>query len=419
MEKYINIKTLELEEAKGTNTFTFNDDESIESIEVKLSETFIGMSEGELEQLTNVINDALSDTDEQMQKFDISHWVSNRSFGELKDMFEDGEILVPDMQRNYIWTPQQSSRLIESIVMGLPIPPLFLLETGRNKYEVIDGLQRLTTITNFMLGKSWKGDVSRPAKLSGNILVDLKGKSYDQLEKEDKIKIKRSTIPLIEFKQFSPDNKNAKFLIFERINTGSQKLTAMQVRKALNYGVFMQELYDLRAENKIIIDCLTKKEIKDDGFEELILRSIAVSELYKNNIDYQKSLKEMLNSFVMQNGALPLKTFHVSEKLENIKALLEINTGIITSLNSKGQNTNRVNKSIFDALFSAIPSEKMSESDLEVFSENVEAVIKSQFFIDGDVEKGENVDNIFKFGTNNKNVIFSRIDLIKRVLDDK
>ena len=70
--------------------------------------------------------------------FKIKHWVSNRSFGELIDMYENKEIKIPEMQREFVWNSIKSSRLIESIVLGLPIPPLFLLEVNDNEYEIID-----------------------------------------------------------------------------------------------------------------------------------------------------------------------------------------------------------------------------------------------------------------------------------------
>ena len=85
---------------------------------------------------------------ESLLSYNIKHWVSNRSFGELIDMYENGEIRKPEMQREFVWDAQKSSRLIESILIGLPIPPLFFLEVGKNEYEVIDGYQRLVVFVN-------------------------------------------------------------------------------------------------------------------------------------------------------------------------------------------------------------------------------------------------------------------------------
>lgn len=92
----------------------------------------------EVEEQVKVLFDNES-TDKSISTYNIKHWVSNRSFGELIDMYQNNEIIKPDMQREFVWDSQKSSRLIESIVLGLPIPPLFLMEVGKNQYELIDG----------------------------------------------------------------------------------------------------------------------------------------------------------------------------------------------------------------------------------------------------------------------------------------
>ena len=180
---------------------------------------------GELdEEIENKISDLFESGEEKesITTYKIKHWVSNRSFGELIDMFNCGEIRKPAMQREFVWDAQKSSRLIESIVLGLPIPPLFLLEVGNNQYELVDGFQRLTTVANFVNGNPWNNIESAKkktvSKLSGKIIKELIGKSFKQLEPEYQRIIKRSTIPLIEFRQIGPDDYSSKYLIFERIN---------------------------------------------------------------------------------------------------------------------------------------------------------------------------------------------------------
>lgn len=70
-------------------------------------------------------------------------------------MFQEGDIQIPDVQRKFVWDTNKYSKLIESILIGLPIPPLFFMDIGNNSYEVIDGLQRLTAISNYILGNKW------------------------------------------------------------------------------------------------------------------------------------------------------------------------------------------------------------------------------------------------------------------------
>ena len=120
-----------------------NEDDFME----KLSSNNIIVSEDINENIREIFESVNLDISKATKKdedinFNIKHWVSNRSFGELIDMYENKEILIPDMQRAFVWDSFRSSRLIESIIMGLPIPPLFLLEVDKNVYEIIDGYQR-------------------------------------------------------------------------------------------------------------------------------------------------------------------------------------------------------------------------------------------------------------------------------------
>ena len=117
--------------------------------------------------------------------YDIKHWVSNRSFGELIDMYESQEITKPEMQREFIWDSLKSSRLIESIILGLPIPPLFLLEIGKNKYEIIDGYQRLITLVNYVTGKPWYDNQKKVKKLASKLsskllLHEIRGNTFKE-----------------------------------------------------------------------------------------------------------------------------------------------------------------------------------------------------------------------------------------------
>ncbi|MGL6119471.1 MAG: DUF262 domain-containing protein, partial [Fusobacteriaceae bacterium] len=122
---------------------------------------------------------------QSLNQYNIKHWVSNRSFGELIDMYENDEIIKPDMQRSFVWDSLKCSRLIESIIMGLPIPPLFLLEVDTNKYEIIDGFQRLTALYNFINGNPWNSDENSnkkvTSKLSSKVSEEIKGKTFKTL----------------------------------------------------------------------------------------------------------------------------------------------------------------------------------------------------------------------------------------------
>ena len=239
--------------------------------------------------------------------FEIKHWVSNRSFGELIDMYASGEIKKPDMQREFVWDSLKSSRLIESIILGLPIPPLFLMESGKNVYEIIDGFQRLTTIFNFVKGNPWYESPTSVRKFSSRLsnklmIEDIKGKKFSELDAEHQRTIKRSTIPLIEFKQLDPDNSSSKYLIFERINTGSEKLNSMQIRKALAHGQFVKDLYKYGNENQKFKTLFSTTALRRDVHIEAFLRTIVMRDIYYGEyINETTGINNILNEYCEKN----------------------------------------------------------------------------------------------------------------------
>ncbi|WP_432372195.1 DUF262 domain-containing protein [Staphylococcus chromogenes] len=258
--------------------------------------------------VTELFDSKFEEISGKLEEFEIKHWVSNRSFGELIEMYEEDEITIPIMQRNFVWDSVKCSRLIESIILGLPIPPLFLIEVDSNKYEVIDGLQRITAISNFVKGRPWNYSKEREriskgkAKLSKLVDESIAGKSFNQLNENFQRKIKRSTIPLIEFKQLTPDNYNSKYLIFERINTGSQKLNSMQIRKSLASGEFMIDLYRKCEENNLLKSIFTKTALKKDLHVEAYLRTYVFNKLVNNEFTTRNhGIKNILNDFCEKN----------------------------------------------------------------------------------------------------------------------
>ena len=127
----------------------------------------------------------------QAKDFSIREFLSMRQDGEL--------ILQPEYQRNYVATVQIASRLIESILLDVPIPVIYLAEEKDGSYSVIDGQQRLTSFLSFLDGKFPNGEEFR---LSGlKVLSELNRKKYEQLDKDAQTKIKTTTIHSIIIKK--------------------------------------------------------------------------------------------------------------------------------------------------------------------------------------------------------------------------
>lgn len=298
-----------------------------------LDEMFINLEKyGQVDEETeNKIRDLFENENnrDSVKAYNIKHWVSNRSFGELIDMFNFGEIKKPAMQREFIWDAQKSSRLIESIILGLPIPPLFLLEVGNSEYELIDGFQRLTTVANYVNGEPWNvvsnGKKKRKSKLSGRIMEELIGKSFDQLAPEYQRIIKRSTIPLIEFRQIGSEDYSSKYLIFERINTGSVKLNSMQIRKSLAYGNFINSLYETADSCDKLKGLFSNNAIKKDAHVEALLRIIVMSDIYYRGYNVEKAgINNILNGYCEINKNKEIAKIYKVELPDAIELMYSI-----------------------------------------------------------------------------------------------
>ena len=163
------------------------------------------------------------------------------SISEWASLYEGNEIDIhPEFQPFFRWTPYQKSRLIESLLLGIPIPPIFVSQSGDGVWEVVDGLQRLSTIYEFMgILKDKQGNYKPKLKLERpNILTALEGKMWDEeedspnyLTPQQRLVIKRSKIDVnIILRESDPATK---YELFNRLNTGGTQLSDQEVRNSI------------------------------------------------------------------------------------------------------------------------------------------------------------------------------------------
>lgn len=211
------------------------------------------------------------------------------SLGEIANLYKDGELrLHPEFQREFRWTDKQKSNLIESILLGIPLPPIFVVQEEDGVWDVIDGLQRLSTIFEFMgiLKDENNEFVSQSKMLKTKFLPSLEGKVWEDKEIGDgpntftqgqRIDFKRAKILVtIITKESDPD---AKFELFQRLNTGGSSLTDQEVRNCLmlmndaSYYDFIKRL----SENVDFKDALalSDRQIEEKYDMELICRYLA------------------------------------------------------------------------------------------------------------------------------------------------
>jgi len=215
------------------------------------------------------------------------------SIFELYRQYQKGNLeLRPEFQRLQVWDNSKSSRLIESVLLEVPIPVIYLSEESDSKYSVIDGQQRLHAFIKFL---------ENNLRLSGlTILAELNGKRFQDIPKNLQDKFENSTIRIIEVRKES--NPDVKFEIFERLNTGAVQLNAQELRNCIYRGRYNEFLKEL-SEGKDFQCLLGLKEphyrMQD---RELILRFFA---FYHNTyLKYTPSMKHFLNKEMEQNRNL-------------------------------------------------------------------------------------------------------------------
>ena len=209
------------------------------------------------------------------------------SIREFASMLQDGDLeLQPEYQRKYVATPKIASKLIESVIMDVPIPVIYLAEEQDGTYSVIDGQQRLTSFLSFMNGKYPSGDTF---KLTGlKVYTELNRKKFTELDREHQNKIRKTTLHTIVIKKES--NEDVKFEIFERLNTGSIKLNEDEIRNTVYRGNYIKLLSELE-ENETFHNVVQKDNYKKRMiYRGMILRFFALSE--KSHLNYKPRMKQ-------------------------------------------------------------------------------------------------------------------------------
>lgn len=208
----------------------------------------------------------------------------------LHQYMANGKIEIPEFQRGYVWTRTQASRLIESLLIQCPIPVIYFSQGDSNNLIVIDGNQRLLSIKLFM---------NDAFELQGlTAYPELNGASWSQLDPRFRDHINNRTIRCITI--LKDTHPQIKFDVFERLNTGSVKLNAQELRHGLNHGLLMKAVDELSKNVKWKTAVGIKSDKRMKG-AELILRYFAFR---KNRIHYQKPLSSFLDQFSTANRNL-------------------------------------------------------------------------------------------------------------------
>lgn len=203
------------------------------------------------------------------------------------------DIFIPEFQRNFVWTLVQASRFVESLLLGLPVPGIFLFkEPETQRLMVVDGQQRLQSLRKFYEGHFRE----RKFKLIG-VGQEFENRTYDDLPTSDRIRLDDSIIHATVFQQAEPGNdRSSIYSVFERLNTGGTPLTQQEIRACVYRGKLDKLLSEL-AEDSSWRELYGKKNTRKKD-EEIILRFFS---LYFNLERYENSMKRFLNAFMDEN----------------------------------------------------------------------------------------------------------------------
>ena len=243
--------------------------------------------------------------------YDIATYPSDFTLAGIVEMWKNKDITIPEFQREFVWTIQQSSLLIESFLLGLPVPSVFFYIDEKNKNLVIDGQQRILSIVFYFEGYFGIEGLQGKRKVFRLHGLDERSpyynKKYDELSEAEQRKLKGTVLRAINIRQLSPSEDNTSiYHIFERLNTGGTPLKSQEIRNVVYRGEIVHCLRELNEDANWRLILGKKNFDKHQRDVELVLRLFALS-FYLNK--YEKPMKEFLNKIMFRNQSANLSDF--------------------------------------------------------------------------------------------------------------
>ena len=304
----------------------------------------------------------------------------------LVKRMRSGDIFIPHFQRAYVWNLADASRFVETLLLGLPVPGIFLSkEYESQKLLVIDGQQRLSTLQYFYDG------VFEPTNLVfalRGVQEQFKGLTYKSLPEEDRRRLDDSIIHLTIVKQDEPsDDDSSIYHIFERLNTTGRILLAQEIRACLYHGDFNELLSQLNQDKawRSIFGRVNRR-MRD---QELILRFFA---LHFYGDSYEKPMKGFLNKYMKQNRHLELQS--ADQLTQSFVPTIQV---IYDSVGRTAFKPKRaLNAAVFDAVMIGVARrlERDGVEDYGSLSEKYLALLSNEDFILPTQESTSDEENV-------------------------
>ena len=220
------------------------------------------------------------------------------SVRQLIDMVESGVVdVAPDYQRHFVWDDDRESELIESVFLGIPVPSIYMATNSDSTWEVVDGVQRLSTLVHFCGNADARTVVGRPNRLvlSGlRKLNTFNGSSFDTLPRA--VQLAFTLRPLRVTTLNDRSDKHVRYDLFERLNTGGVKLHAQEIRNCVLGGSFRDTIKDLASgvDFRAVVT-LPNNEVREATYEEMVLRFFA---FYDGYLDFDHDVEGFLTDYM-------------------------------------------------------------------------------------------------------------------------
>ncbi|MFH1011807.1 MAG: DUF262 domain-containing protein [bacterium] len=307
-------------------------------------------------------------------KYSITSYGADYTVDGLVKRMQQGSVYIPPFQRAFVWNLKQASRFVESFLLGLPVPGIFLskeLDTG--KLLVIDGQQRLRTLQYFYEGLF--ADSRRQFALKG-VQPEFEDVTYKSLREEDRLNLDNSILHATIVQQDEPsEDQSSIYHIFERLNTGGTLLQPQEIRACIYHGEFNALLKRLN-ENRHWRSIYGKvsPRMRD---QELVLRFFALLNTEVEN--YSPPMKQFLNTYMAENR--DIEADHGDQLAQIFADTIEL---AYESMGSKAFKPERtLNAAVFDAVMVGIAMRLKQGNDLgrEDLKTKYDALLQSEDFV--------------------------------------
>ncbi|MEO5377507.1 MAG: DUF262 domain-containing protein [Magnetococcus sp. DMHC-6] len=331
------------------------------------------------------------------------------SLDTLIKRMKEGEIdLSPDFQRNEVWKQESKSRLIESLLIRIPLPAFYMDATNEDKWVVVDGLQRLSTLRDFIITED---DKNRIILSDLEFLVDLNNTGFKDLPRNYQRRIEETQVTVYLIEKGTPSN--VKFNIFKRINTGGLPLSAQEIRHALNQGAVTNLLKELAQSPEF--QEATAHGIRDQRMSdrECILRFFAFVltpySSYNSTKDFDSFLSEameLMNDMSAQNLENYKKRF--LRAMKNASAIFS-NKAFRKQTRQKSGGY-PINKALFESW--SVNLDKLTDQELSYLEKNKDKIHEAFITL---MEDQEFVNAVTQ-GTGSSTRVQKRFESIERLI---